>query len=428
MLRSHPNEAVIAKGANMDRADGRSAQSALRRFLDNEALGGFILIGAAALALVVANSGGADLYDRLFDAEFGPTLSPRLGPMSVHLWINDGLMALFFLLVGLEIKREFRDGELSGWNKRRLPLIAAAAGMAVPALVYLALAGGDPALARGWAIPAATDIAFALGVLALLGPRVPASLKLFLTTVAIADDLGAVAIIAFVYTDTLDPVALGGAAATLAALFALARFGVTRLPVYLAGAALLWYFVLLSGVHATIAGVLAAAAMPIDRSPGAPDAPGSVLHRLEHGLSPWVAFLIVPLFGFANAGVSLREIGLAALLAPLPLGIAAGLFVGKQVGIFAAIRISVRVGLASPPANATWLQIYGVAMLCGIGFTMSLFIGALAFPGRPDLAEEAKLGILFGSLVSALAGYFLLRFAPAPGTAVPVRDAPIPTV
>lgn len=398
------------------------ARSALRRFLDNEALGGLILLGAAALALVAANSGAAGAYDRLLHADLGPALSPRLGPMSVHMWINDGLMTLFFLLVGLEIKREFLDGALATWDKRRLPLIAAAAGMAVPALVFLAFAGGDPVLTRGWAIPAATDIAFALGVLALLGPRVPASLKLFLTTVAIADDLGAVAIIAFAYTDRLDPAALGAAAATLAALFALARWGVTRLWVYLAGAALLWYFVLLSGVHPTIAGVLAAAAIPIVRTPGAPDAPASALHRLEHGLSPWVAFLIVPLFGFANAGVPLAGVGLGALLAPLPLGVAAGLIAGKQAGIFAAVRISVRLGLARPPAKATWLQLYGVAMLCGIGFTMSLFIGALAFPGRPDLAEQARLGILAGSFASALAGYALLRFAPLPPEDVPLRD------
>jgi NhaA family Na+:H+ antiporter len=400
------------------------ARSALRRFLEYEALGGLILIGAAALALAVANSGAADAFDRLLHAGLGPALSPRLGPMSVHAWINDGLMALFFLLVGLEIKREFRDGELAAWDKRRLPLIAAAAGMATPALVYLAFAGGDPALARGWAIPAATDIAFALGVLALLGPRVPTSLKLFLTTVAIADDLGAVAIIAFVYTETLDLAALAAAAAILAALFALARWGVTRLSVYLAGAALLWYLVLLSGVHPTIAGVLAAAAVPIGRTPGRPDSSSSPLHRLEHGLSPWVAFLILPLFGLANAGVSLGEVGLGSLVAPLPLAIAAGLFAGKQAGIFAAVRISVRLGLARAPAGATWPQIYGVAMLCGVGFTMSLFIGALAFPGRPDLAEQARLGILAGSFASALAGYALLRFAaPAPGH-VPVRDCP----
>jgi NhaA family Na+:H+ antiporter len=418
-------EARIAKGAAMSRPERRGgARSALRRFLDNEALGGLILVGAAALALALANSGAADAFDRLLRTGLGPALSPRLGPMSVHAWINDGLMALFFLLVGLEIKREFRDGELAAWDKRRLPLIAAAAGMAMPALVYLAFVGGEPALARGWAIPAATDIAFALGVLALLGSRVPASLKLFLATVAIADDLGAVAIIAFVYTETLDLAALAIAAAVLAGLFALARSGVTRLSVYLCGAALLWYFVLLSGVHPTIAGVLAAAAVPIGRTPGGAACPDSALHRLEHGLSPWVAFLIVPLFALANAGVSLEHVGLGALVAPLPLAIAAGLFAGKQAGIFAAVRISVRFGLARAPTGATWAQIYGVAMLCGVGFTMSLFIGALAFPGRPDLAEQARIGILAGSFASALAGYALLRLTAPRAADVSLRDDP----
>jgi NhaA family Na+:H+ antiporter len=387
-------------------------QPAQRRFLDSEALGGLILIAAAALALAVANGPLGPFYHAALDAP--------LGPLSVHHWINDGAMALFFLLVGLEIKREFHGGELATWDKRALPLIAAAAGMAAPAIIYLAFAGGDPALTRGWAIPAATDIAFALGVLALLGPRVPTSLRLFLATVAIADDLGAVAIIAFAYTARLDPVALAAAGAILAVMFWLARRGVTRLPVYLAAAALLWVAMLLSGVHATIAGVLAAAAIPVAGGEG------SVLHRLERGLSRWVAFLIVPLFGFANAGVSLN--GLGALLAPLPLAIAAGLFVGKQVGIFGAVRLAVGLGLARRPHAANWRQIWGVAMLCGIGFTMSLFIGALAFPGRPDLAEEAKLGILAGSFASALAGYLLLRFAPAPRAAVSVPDGPGPSV
>jgi NhaA family Na+:H+ antiporter len=331
--------------------------------------------------------------------------------MTIHLWINDGLMAVFFLLVGLEIKREFVDGRLSTWEQRRLPVIAAAVGMAVPALIYLAAAGGEPGLTPGWAIPAATDIAFAIGVLALLGKRAPTSLKLFLTTVAIADDLGAVAIIAIAYTAKLDTLALGAAALILLALYTMGKSGVTRLWVYLVGAGLLWYAVLLSGVHATVAGVLAASAVPIVKTPGAPDAPHSPLHRLEHGLAPWVAFLIVPLFGLANAGVSLEGLGLSALLEPLPLGIAAGLFLGKQLGIFGAVWAAVRLGIAEPLRGATWLQLWGVSILCGIGFTMSLFIGALAFPGRPDLVEEAKLGVLAGSFLSALAGYAVLRFA-----------------
>jgi NhaA family Na+:H+ antiporter len=296
-------------------------------------------------------------------------------------------------------------------ERRRLPLIAAAAGMALPALVYLGVAGGDSLLQRGWAIPAATDIAFALGVLALLGPRVPASLKLFLATVAIADDLGAVAVIALFYTDTLDFGALGAAALILAGLFTLRRFGLTGLWVYLLGAGLLWYATLLSGVHATVAGVLAATAVPLVRTPAAPDAAHSPLHRLEHGLAPWVGFLILPVFGFANAGVSLAGLSAAALLAPLPLGIALGLFLGKQLAIFGAVRLAVALRLAARPQGATWLQVYGIAMLCGIGFTMSLFIGTLAFPGQPLLVEEAKLGILLGSGLSAIGGFLLLWLA-----------------
>lgn len=388
----------------------KTAESALRRFLDSEALGGWLLIGAAALALIAANSGLASPYRALLDAAAGPALSPKLGPMTVHLWINDALMAVFFLLVGLEIKREFLDGSLATWDRRRLPLVAAAAGMAVPALLYLGIAGGDPILVRGWAIPAATDIAFALGVMALLGRRAPASLKLLLATIAIADDLGAVAIIALAYTDTLNLAALAAAAAILLGLWLLGRSGVTSLWVYLLGAILLWYAVLLSGVHPTIAGVLAAAIIPLTGAPRSP------LHRLEHALAPWVAYLVVPLFGFANAGVAFGGLGAGAWLAPLPLGIALGLFLGKQAGIFGAVRLCVRFGLAPAPRSATWLQVYGMALLCGIGFTMSLFIGALAFPGHPALAEEAKIGILLGSFLSAAAGYLVLRFAPADAT------------
>ena len=390
-------------------------RSALRAFLKSEAGGGVVLMVAAALALVVANSPLAETYRHFLHLETGPVLSPKLGPMTVHLWINDGLMAVFFLLVGLEIKREFVDGRLSTWDRRRLPVIAAGVGMAVPALFYLILTAGADGLSRGWAIPAATDIAFAIGVLALLGSRAPTSLKLFLTTVAIADDLGAVAIIALAYTASLDTVALGAAAAILLVMYAMGKGGVRRLWPYIAGAALLWYAVLLSGVHATVAGVLAAATIPIIATPGAPDSAESPLHRLEHGLSPWVAFLIVPLFGFANAGVPLAGVGLERLLAPLPLGIAAGLFLGKQIGIFGAVWLTVRLGLASRLRGATWLQVWGVATLCGIGFTMSLFIGALAFPGDPARIEEAKLGILAGSFLSALGGYLLLRLAPAYG-------------
>ena len=380
--------------------------SALRNFFASEAAGGLLLIGAAALALIVANGGWGDAYRHLLHLPAG-TL-PIHGPTDLHFWVNDGLMAIFFLLVGLEIKREWLEGNLRDPASRRLPLIAAAVGMALPAIVYIAVAGpGD--LIRGWAIPAATDIAFAIGVLALLGRRAPASLKLFLTSVSIADDLGAVAIIAIAYTARLDWAALAAAALIAAAMYAMGRAGVRRLWPFAIGAVLLWYAMLVSGVHATVAGVIAAATVPI-----ATDEESSPLHRLEHQLAPWVAFGIVPLFGFANAGVSLAGLGLGSLFAPLPLAIAAGLFLGKQIGIFGAVRAAVAFRIAPRPAEATWLQVYGVALLCGIGFTMSLFIGALAFPDRPDLAETAKIGILAGSLLSAVTGFLVLRLAPRP--------------
>jgi NhaA family Na+:H+ antiporter len=391
------------------RRASKKRASALRNFLRSEAAGGIILMMVAALAMLVANSPLADSYFHLIHAQTGPELTPKLGPMTVHLWINDGLMAIFFLLVGLEIKREFVDGHLASWNDRLLPMIAAAGGMAVPAAVYLLIARGDPALLRGWAIPAATDIAFAIGVLALLGSRAPASLKLFLTTVAIVDDMGAVAIIALFYTASINMTALVIGAVIWLAMLAMARLGVSRLWPYLILAGLLWYATLLSGVHATIAGVLAAFAIPLRRTSAAPDAEDSLLHILEHALAKPVAFVIVPLFGFANAGVSLKGLGLDAVLAPLPLGIALGLFVGKQIGIFGSVWGCVTLGLAARPREASWLQVYGVALLCGIGFTMSLFIGGLAFTD-PVQVDAVKIGVLLGSILSALCGYFLLRF------------------
>jgi len=365
-------------------------------------------MGAAALAMLVANSAWSADYFHAIHAVTGPELTPKLGPMTVHLWINDGLMAIFFLLVGLEIKREFVDGHLSTWADRRLPVIAAAAGMIVPAAIYLMVAGGDPALVRGWAIPAATDIAFAIGVLAILGSRAPASLKLFLTTVAIVDDMGAVAIIALFYTAELKITALVAAALIWFVMMALNRFKVNALWPYLILAALLWYATLLSGVHATIAGVMAAFAIPFRRTAGAPDAEDSALHRLEHALAKPVAFFIVPLFGFANAGVSLEGVGLSSLAAPLPLGIALGLFVGKQLGIFGSVWAAVKLGVAIRPKDASWTQVYGVSLLCGIGFTMSLFIGGLAFTDAVQ-GDAVKIGVLMGSLLSAVAGYLVLR-------------------
>ena len=389
----------------------RAPRSALRAFLSSEAGGGMLLVAAAVVALILANSAAGPAYHHVLDARLGPELSPKLGPMTVHLWINDGLMAIFFLLVGLEIKREFVDGRLSTWSRRRLPVIAAVSGMAVPALFYLLVAAGSPGLTNGWAIPAATDIAFAIGVLALLGSRAPTSLKLFLTTVAIADDLGAVLVIAVAYTESLNLFALAVAGGAMLAMHGLARSGVRRLRAYLLLAAALWYAVLLSGVHATVAGVLAAAMIPIVPTPGTPDAPHSPLHRLEHALSKPVAYVILPLFGFANAGVTVGGNFLDTLLAPLPLATAAGLFLGKQVGVFGAVWLCVRFGIGDRLRGATWTQVYGVSLLCGIGFTMSLFIGTLAFPRSPELIDAAKIGTLIGSLASAIAGYLVLRFA-----------------
>ncbi len=392
----------------MSAANPAHPRSALREFLESESAGGLLLMGAAALAMLIANSPLVEMYHHAMHAVTGPTLTPKLGPMTVHLWINDGLMAIFFLLVGLEIKREFVDGRLATWSQRRLPMIAAAAGMAVPALIYLAIAGGTPGLANGWAIPAATDIAFAIGVLALLGPRAPTSLKLFLVTVAIVDDMGAVVIIALFYTAKIDVTALAAAAIIFAMMFGLGRMGLKRLSVFLILAAMLWFAMLLSGVHATIAGVLAAMTIPIEKTPGAPDSATSPLHRLEHALHPWVAFAIVPIFGFANAGVDITGMTAAQLLAPMPLGIALGLFVGKQLGIFASIWLAVKLGFGAKLRGATWTQIYGVATLCGIGFTMSLFIGGLAFTDSA-LVEEAKIGTLMGSFASGIMGYLILR-------------------
>lgn len=383
--------------------------SALRAFLDSEASGGLILMFAAAAALVVANSPLAESYFKL--------LKTYVGGLSLLHWINDALMAVFFLLVGLEIKREFLDGELSTWPRRALPGVAALGGMVVPALIYLAFTWRDPALTRGWAIPAATDIAFALGVLSLIGKRAPASLKIFLTALAILDDLGAVLIIAFFYTSELAGLWLGAAAALTLALALLNRLGVTRLAPYLALGAVLWFAVLKSGVHATLAGVMLAMTIPLRASPAAPDAPDSPLHILEHGLARWVAFGIVPIFGFANAGVSFAGVGPSALLDPVPLGVALGLFAGKLIGVAGTTWLAVATGFARLPAAASWPQMIGTAALCGIGFTMSLFIGLLAFPDSQMLQDEVKIGVLAGSLVSGLAGAAILATASRRGFA-----------
>ena len=365
---------------------------------------GLLLIAAAALAVVVGNGPLAPHYQELLHFKFGPIL-PRVGQMALHHWIADGLMAVFFLLVGLEVKREWYDGRLSTPADRRLPIVAAVAGMAVPALIYLAVAGNDAQLRNGWAIPAATDIAFAIGVLAILGQRVPASIKLLLVTIAIVDDIGAVVIIALFYTADLNVPALAAALALAGAMGALGQFGVRRLWPFMIGFILLWLLMLASGVHATIAGVLTALTIPLGRNEER-----SPLKRLEHRVHPWVMFGVVPLFGFSSAGVGLSG-GLGTISQPLPLAILAGLFVGKQAGVFGAIWLAEKLELAARPNGTSWRQIYGAALLCGIGFTMSLFIGALAFPASPQLVETAKVGILAGSLLSAIAGYLVLRFS-----------------
>ena len=377
-------------------------RSILRDFLSDGAAGGVLLMAAAVLALIVANSPLAEDYFRLLHA-------PLVGLDVLH-WINDGLMALFFLFVGLEIKREFLDGQLSTWANRALPGIAAAGGVVVPGLIYFALNAGQADTVRGWAIPTATDIAFALGVLSLLGSRVPTSLKVFLATLAIVDDLVAVLVIAVFYTAELNLAALGGAVVATLLLIGLNRLKITRLAPYLLVGAALWWLVLLSGVHATVAGVVLALTIPLRRSKATPDDMTSPLHRLEHGLSPWVSFLIVPVFGFANAGVSFSGMSPGVLLEPVTLGVALGLFIGKQVGVFGAAALAIKLRLANLPVAASWPQLYGVALLCGIGFTMSLFIGLLAFP-NPLLQNEVKVGVLVGSLISALCGAALLSVA-----------------
>jgi NhaA family Na+:H+ antiporter len=374
--------------------------SAIRRFLESQSSAGLVLMGAAVLALILANSPLGPNYETILHA--------YVGPLSVGHWINDALMAVFFLFVGLEIKREMLDGQLSTWSRRILPGIAAAGGMMVPALVYLAFNRGPTA--AGWAIPAATDIAFALGVIALLGNRVPASLRVFLAALAIIDDLGAVMIIAVFYTAKLSIPDLAGAAVAITVLIGLNRFGVRRLTPYLLVGTILWVLVFRSGIHATLAGVVLAFTIPMQCTPGRPDNDSdSPLHKLEHALHLPVGFLVVPIFGLANAGVPVLTLPAEALVAPVTLGVALGLLIGKITGVFGFSMLAVRLGLADMPAHAGKRQLLGVALLCGIGFTMSIFITLLAFPGSQLLQAEAKLGVLAGSFVSGLLGYALLR-------------------
>jgi len=376
--------------------------SAIRRFLEAQSSAGIVLMAAAVAALLIANSPLGPDYEAILHA--------YLGPLSLGHWINDGLMAGFFLLVGLEIKREVIDGQLSFWPRRILPGVAALGGMIVPALIFLAFNKGPTAI--GWAIPAATDIAFALGVIALLGDRVPASLRVFLAALAIIDDLGAVIIIAVFYTAGLSLPYLAGAGAALVVLIALNRLGVRRLSPYLLVGLVLWVLVLKSGIHATLAGVMLALTIPMERTPSRSDADSvSPLHRLEHALHKPIGFFVVPVFGLANAGVPVLGLPSGALLEPVTLGVAVGLMIGKVIGVFGCSSLAVRLGWADMPAHASRLQLLGVALLCGIGFTMSIFITLLAFSGSPLLQSEAKVGVLAGSFLSGLLGFIVLRFA-----------------
>ena len=378
----------------------------LKTFLKLESASGILLMIAAAAAMAVANSPAQALYQALFEVP----VEVRIGALQIAkpllLWINDGLMAVFFLLVGLELKREVLEGNLSDPSQIALPAVAALGGMLLPAGIYAFFNWSDPIAIRGWAIPAATDIAFALGVLALVGRGVPVGLKVFLLTLAILDDFGAIAIIAVAYTDQLSAVSLAIAAAAMVAMAVLNRCRVLSIAPYILVGVVLWVAVLKSGVHATLAGVALAFFIPMKGQ----DEDDSPLRRLEHDLHPAVAFGIVPLFAFANAGVSLEGVTLASAFAPVPLGIAAGLFVGKTVGVFGFAWASIRLGIGRLPEGATWASLFGVAMLCGIGFTMSLFIASLALDqGGPAYEAATRIGILGGSMVSAICGYLLLR-------------------
>jgi NhaA family Na+:H+ antiporter len=383
-------------------------RSLFTRFFQLEAASGLLLIAAAVLALVINNSPLSYLYNGLLDVPVAVKVGALEIAKPLLLWINDGLMALFFLLIGLEVKREVVDGHLSKPSQIVLPATAAVGGMVIPALIYWFINRDDPAAVAGWAIPTATDIAFALGVLALLGKRVPVSLKLFLMTLAIIDDLGAIIVIALFYSGTLSSVSLLLAGACLVALLAMNRLGVVKLGPYLIIGLVLWVCVLKSGVHATLAGVALALCIPL-RTRNAETSP---LLSLEHALHPWVAYAILPLFAFANAGVSLAGMNLESFTHPVPLGIAVGLLLGKTVGVFGLTWVAIKLRMAALPAGANWAQLLGVAILCGIGFTMSLFVGSLAFvPGSSDYAGMDRMGILTGSFFAAVIGYAVTAMA-----------------
>lgn len=384
-------------------------QATIKNFLRMESAGGIVLMAAAVLALIAANSGAAGLYAYFIDTP----VEVRVGGLQIakplFLWVNDGLMAIFFFLVGLELKREFLEGELSRPANVMLPVIGAIGGIVVPVAIYVTINQGNAAAMSGWAIPAATDIAFALGILTLLGTRVPVSLKVFLVSLAIFDDLGAIVIIAIFYSSDLSTAALAVAAACLMALAIMNYRNVMSVSSYVLIGAVMWTAVLKSGVHATLAGVALAAFIPM-RDPG--DAGHSPLRELEHDLHQVVAFGVLPLFAFVNAGIDLGGVGIDSLLHPVPLGIAAGLFIGKQVGIFLLCFAAIKLGLARLPDGANWGGLYGVSVLCGVGFTMSLFVGSLAFENTvldQKMVFDERLGIILGSLLSGVMGYLVLH-------------------
>jgi NhaA family Na+:H+ antiporter len=384
----------------------------ISEFLKLESASGLILMGAALLALLANNSPLSPWYDTLLST----TVAIQIGELEISkallLWINDGLMAVFFFLVGLEIKRELIQGELSSFDKAALPAIAAIGGMAVPALIFVGINWGSPDTLNGWAIPAATDIAFALGILMLLGNRVPLALKVMLLAVAIIDDLGAILIIALFYTSDLSLGVLGLAAIGFAALVSLNLSGVRRISPYVLIGIVIWVCVLKSGIHATLAGVLIALTIPLRTGDGVDAGVAgdhqSPLHKLEHDLHPWIAYMVLPLFAFANAGVSFSGMSLSDITGVLPLGIALGLIIGKPLGVFGFSYLAVKSGLVKLPEGLSWAHVAGLSAIAGIGFTMSLFIGTLAF-NSGDLLNEVRIGVLLGSTVSALAGYFFLR-------------------
>jgi len=393
----------------MEKKQNRRFEGALR-FVKHESFAPVLLLLAAVLAFIFQNSQLSWLYDKLMHTPVTVGVGDLMIDKPLLLWINDGLMALFFFLVGLEIKRELVAGELSKAKHAMLPFIAAVGGMVIPALIYILINWDDPIALNGWAIPAATDIAFAVGILALLGSRVPPALKVFLLALAIIDDLGAIIIIAFFYTANLSTGALGLAAVGVVALTVLNLRGVTRITPYALVGLFIWVCVLKSGVHATLAGVVTALAIPLVPAPGEER---SLLVKLEESLHPWVNYGVLPIFAFANAGVSLAGMSLAVLFGPIPMGIALGLFVGKPIGIVGFSYAAVRTGLAGMPERSNWAQILGVAWLGGIGFTMSLFIGMLAFVDAAR-ATDIRIGVLLGSISSALVGYLLLRWATTP--------------